>query len=68
MNTKHVDFKTKRTGSNMYDLIMVNATKRICNDIPDLNCSITDEEIRIFGDLSESDYAQYRKFISGGEQ
>ena len=68
MATHQVNFSSKRTASPMYDMVMINATRRICADIPDLNCTITPEEVRITGELNDSDYTQYRRFISGGEQ
>lgn len=62
-----VDYKIPRTGSRLFDLVMVNAAKRLCMDLPKLKYEVQEKVIYISGELNDEEFEQYEKFMTGGD-
>ncbi len=63
----NVDFTIPRTGSRLFDLVMINAAKRLCTDLPKLSYAVTEREIRITGELNDEEFVKYEDFMTGGD-
>ena len=68
MGMHQIDYKVMRTGSRLFDIVMINAAKRICTDLPGISYEVAPKEIRITGELNDEDYAKYEKFMFGGDE
>lgn len=62
-----VDFTIPRTGSRLFDLVMINAAKRLCTDLPKLSYEVKEREIRITGELNDEEFVKYEEFMTGGD-
>lgn len=67
MVTHKVDHNILRTGSRLFDLVMGNAAKKLCDDLPGLNYSMEEKVIHIYGELNDEDYKKFQTFMSAGE-
>ena len=63
----NVDFTIPRTGSRLFDLVMINAAKRLCTDLPKLSYEVKEREIRITGELNDEEFVKYEEFMTGGD-
>ncbi len=69
MEMKKVEYVIQLTGSKLFDIIMHNTAKKLCDDFPGLNFEYDEKEIRVFGELNEYWYEQYEKVMFGkGEE
>ena len=59
MGMHPIDYKVARTGSRLFDIVMINAAKRICTDLPGISYEVAPKEIRITGELNDEDYEKY---------
>ncbi len=60
-----VNYTVMRTGSRLFDDVIINAAKRICTELRGIRCEISPTEVRIIGELNDADYAQYETFMFG---
>ena len=60
-----IEYKVARTGSRLFDTVMVNAAKRICATLPGLSYEESESELRITGELNDADWARYEEFMFG---
>lgn len=67
MDTHKVAYKVFRTGSKLFDIVIINAAKKVCEDIPGLNYEVTEKEICISGELDDEGYAKYQEFMLNNE-
>lgn len=67
MKIHKIDYKVLRTGSRLFDNVIIDAAKRICSELPGITCEVTEQEVRIFGALDDEGFAQYENFMFGGE-
>ena len=65
MKMHKIDYKVLRTGSRLFDNVIIDAAKHICSELPGIRCEVTETEVRIFGELDDADYAQYETFMFG---
>lgn len=69
MEMKKVEYVIQLTGSKLFDIIMHNTAKKLCDDFPGLNFEYDEKEIRVFGELNEYWYEKYEKVMFGkGEE
>ena len=62
-----VDFTIPRTGSRLFDLVMINAAKRLCTDLPKLSYEVQEKAIHITGELNDEEFEKYEEFMTGGD-
>ena len=60
-----VNYTVMRTGSRLFDDVIIAAAKRICAELTGLRCQVTPTEVHISGALNDADYARYEKFMFG---
>ena len=60
-----IDYTVVRTGSRLFDSVMIQAAEHICAELHGIRCEIGAKEIRILGALDDTDYAAYEKFMFG---
>ena len=60
-----VNYTVMRTGSRLFDDVIISAAKQICAKLPGIDYEITPTEVRISGELDDADFAQYEKFMFG---
>ena len=65
MNKHTVNYTVMRTGSRLFDDVIISAARQICAELPGISCEVTPTEVHITGSLSDADYAQYEKFMFG---
>ena len=68
MKMHKIDYKVLRTGSRLFDDMMVSAAQRICSELPGIQYEVTAKEIRVFGELDDAAYGQYEIFMFGEDQ
>lgn len=68
MEMHKVSYTVSRTGSKLFDQVMINAAKEICSQLAGITCETTDREIRITGALNDEDFARYQAFMFGGDE
>lgn len=68
MAMHQVDYEVLRSGSKLFDIVMMNAAKKLCEDLPGLSYAMDEKAIRITGELDDGDYEKYLDFMFGGEE
>ena len=69
MEMKKVEYVIQLTGSKLFDIVMHNTARKLCDDFPGLNFEYDEKEIRVFGELNEYWYEKYEKVMFGkGEE
>ena len=70
MEMHDIDFEIKLTGSKLFDVVMFNTAKKICDDFPGLQFSYGKNEIKIFGQLDDYWFKRYNEkmFEKMGQQ
>jgi hypothetical protein len=61
MEMHKVDFEIKLTGSKLFDVVMFNTAKNLCNDFPGLKFEYETMRIRIYGELNDYWYQKYNE-------
>ncbi len=61
--THKVEYVLYRTGSKLFDIVMTNTAKKLCEDCKGLSYEMDDKKIRVFGELDEENYKKYMEFM-----
>ena len=61
MEMHKVDYEIKLTGSKLFDVVMFNTAKNLCNDFPGLKFEYETMRIRIYGELNDYWYQKYNE-------
>ena len=65
MELHQVDYTVLRTGSRLFDGVIIEAANQICAALPGIRCEVTPTEIHILGALNDADFAEYERFMFG---
>lgn len=63
MAMNKVDYKVYRSGSKLFDIVMVNTAKKLCAVCPGLQYTVDEKEIKIFGELDDENYKKYMDYM-----
>ncbi|MCD8240640.1 MAG: hypothetical protein LUB58_04550 [Oscillospiraceae bacterium] len=58
MEMHKIEYEIKLTGSKLFDVVMYNTAKKLCDDFPGLEFEYGEHEIKIFGEL---DFFSFQK-------
>ena len=50
MKMHKIDYRVLRTGSRLFDNVIIDAAKHICSELPDIRYEVTETEVRILGE------------------
>ena len=59
MEMHEIDYEVKLTGSKLFDTVMFNTAKKLCEDFPGLDFEYDTTAIHIYGQLNEYWYQKY---------
>lgn len=65
MDFHKVEYTIKLTGSKLFDIVMYNTAKKLCQDYPGLDFDYNTTEIRVFGELDDFWYKKYQEEMFG---
>ena len=68
MEMKKVEYTIPLTGSKLFDIVMYNTAKKLCEDYPGLNLDYSDTSIHVYGELSEYWYEKYQEEMFGKDE
>ena len=67
MELHNVEYTFQLTGSQLFDMVMYNAAKQLCNDFPGLSFDYDKTTIRIHGELNDYWYERYQNVMFGNK-
>ncbi|MCD8001786.1 MAG: hypothetical protein LUE95_04275 [Oscillospiraceae bacterium] len=59
MEMHKIEYEIKLTGSKLFDVVMYNTAKKLCDDFPGLEFEYSKHEIKIFGELDDFWFQKY---------
>lgn len=62
-----VTYHIKLTGSQLFDTVMNNTARQLCEKYPGLNYEYDIKNILVFGELDDEAYARYQQEMFGDE-
>lgn len=65
MEIRKVEYTIRLTGSKLFDMVMYNTAKKLCDDFPGLRFEYDEREIRVYGELNEYWYGKYQETMFG---
>lgn len=65
MNMNKVDYTIHLTGSKLFDIVMYNTAKKLCQDYPGLTFDYGTTAIHVYGELNDTLYAKYQEEMFG---
>jgi hypothetical protein len=65
MAMHHVTYHIKLTGSQLFDMVMNNTARQLCEKYPGLNYEYDIKNIIVYGDLDDEAYVRYQKEMFG---
>ena len=68
MEMKKVEYTIQLTGSKLFDIVMYNTAKKLCEDYPGLNLEYDKTTLRVFGELNEYWYEKYQQEMFGKDE
>lgn len=68
MEMKKVEYTIQLTGSKLFDIVMYNTAKKLCEDYPGLNFEYNKTTLRVFGELNEYWYEKYQQEMFGEDE
>lgn len=68
MEMKKVEYTIQLTGSKLFDIVMYNTAKKLCEDYPGLNFEYNKTTLRVFGELNEYWYKKYQQEMFGEDE
>jgi len=67
MELHNVEYTFQLTGSQLFDMVMYNTAKQLCNDFPGLSFDYDKTIIRIHGELNDYWYERYQNVMFGNK-
>ncbi|MCC8076805.1 MAG: hypothetical protein LUC21_02945 [Oscillospiraceae bacterium] len=61
MEMHKIEYEIKLTGSKLFDVVMYNTAKKLCDDFPGLEFEYGEHEIKIFGELDDFWFQKYNE-------
>lgn len=61
MGMHKVTYNIKLTGSKLFDMVMYNTAKKLCQDYPGLEFDYDIKNIYVYGQLDDEHYEKYQK-------
>ena len=68
MELHNVEYTFQLTGSQLFDMVMYNTAKQLCNDFPCLSFDYDKTTIRIHGELNDYWYERYQNVMFGNQE
>ena len=65
MEMHKVEYLFQLPGSQLFDMVMYNTAKQLCNDFPGLNFDYNKNTIRIYGELNDYWHERYLAVMFG---
>lgn len=67
MGMHKVTYNIPLTGSQLFDMVMYNTAKKLCEDYPGLEFEYDIKNIYVYGQLDDEHYAKYQEEMFGKE-
>ena len=67
MELHKVEYTFQLTGSQLFDMVMYNTAKQLCNDFPGLAFDYGKTTIHIHGELNDYWYERYQAVMFGNQ-
>ena len=67
MELHNVEYTFQLTGSQLFDMVMYNTAKQLCNDFPGLTFDYGKTTIHIYGELNDYWYERYQAVMFGNQ-
>lgn len=65
MSVHKINQNIKLSGSQLFDMVMYNTVKKVCQEYPGLEFDYDITNIYIYGALDDEEYARYQKEVNG---
>lgn len=60
-----INYSIKLSGSQLFDMVMYNTAKKLCQDYPGLDFEYDMTAIYVYGQLDDEHYAKYQEEMFG---